>query len=103
MDANKRVVVGVNEFVKEDEQIEIPIHKIDGHVGEYQRKRLDVIKLSRDESKVQNALSAIQEACKKKENLMPLTIKAAKEYATLGEIILAMKSEFGEWQETTIF
>ena len=34
---------------------------------------------------------------------MPLTIEAAKEYATLGEIITAMKAEFGEWQESAVF
>ena len=103
VDAKKRIMVGVNKFVKEDEQIEIPILKIDGRVGESQRQRLGVIKSSRDESKVQNALSAIRAACKNQENLMPLTIEAAKEYATLGEIITAMKAEFGEWQESAVF
>ena len=103
VDTKKRIVVGVNKFVKEDEQIEIPILKIDGRAGASQRQRLDVIKSSRDESKVQNVLSAIKAACSNQENLMPLTIEAAKEYATLGEIIAAMKSEFGEWQESAIF
>ena len=103
VDTNKRIVVGVNKFVKENEEIEIPIHKIDERIGKSQRQRLDVIKSSRDESKVQIALSAIQAACRNKENLMPLTIEAAKEYATLGEIIAAMKAEFGEWQETAVF
>ena len=103
VDTNKRIVVGVNKYVKENEEIEIPIHKIDDRIGESQQKRLDVIKSSRDESKVQIALSAIKTACRNNENLMPLTIKAAKEYATLGEIIEAMKAEFGEWQETAVF
>jgi|TARA_B100001013_G_scaffold104582_2_gene59544 methylmalonyl-CoA mutase N-terminal domain/subunit len=103
VDTKKRIVVGVNKFVKEDEQIEIPILKIDGRAGASQRQRLDVIKSSRDESKVQNVLSAIKAACSNQENLMPLTIEAAKEYATLGEIIAAMKSEFGEWQESAVF
>ena len=103
VDTKKRIVVGVNKFVKEDEQIEIPILKIDGRAGASQRQRLDVIKSSRDESKVQNVLSAIKAACRNQENLMPLTIEAAKEYATLGEIIAAMKSEFGEWQESAVF
>ena len=34
---------------------------------------------------------------------MPYIISAAKEHATIGEIIKAMKYEFGEWQETTVF
>jgi len=34
---------------------------------------------------------------------MPFIISAAKEHATIGEIIEAMKNEFGEWQETVGF
>jgi methylmalonyl-CoA mutase N-terminal domain/subunit len=34
---------------------------------------------------------------------MPPIIKAAKTYATLGEIVEAMKDIFGEWQESSIF
>jgi len=34
---------------------------------------------------------------------MPPIINAAKSYATLGEIVDAMKDVFGEWQETSIF
>ena len=34
---------------------------------------------------------------------MPLIINAAKTYATMGEIVIAMKAEFGEWQETAVF
>ena len=30
-------------------------------------------------------------------------IDAAKEYVTLGEIVDALKAEFGEWQETAVF
>ena len=29
-------------------------------------------------------------------------IKAAKEYASVGEIVDAMKSDFGEWQEKAV-
>ena len=34
--------------------------------------------------------------------LMPLIIEAAKSYATLGEIVDAMKDVFGEWQENPV-
>ena len=30
-------------------------------------------------------------------------IEAAKVYVTLGEIVTAMKAEFGEWQEAAVF
>ncbi|MBH10160.1 MAG: methylmalonyl-CoA mutase [Candidatus Marinimicrobia bacterium] len=103
VDAKKRIVVGVNKFEKENEQIEIPIHKVDESAGETQLVKLASIKSSRNELSVKNVLSRIQAVCKTKENLMPLIIEAAKEYATLGEIISSMKEEFGEWQESSIF
>ena len=34
---------------------------------------------------------------------MQPVINAVKEYATLGEIVSVMKSQFGEWRETTKF
>jgi methylmalonyl-CoA mutase N-terminal domain/subunit len=34
--------------------------------------------------------------------MLPI-IKAAKAYATLGEIVDAMKDVFGEWQESSLF
>ena len=33
---------------------------------------------------------------------MPLIIEAAKSYATLGEIVNAMKEVFGEWNENPV-
>ena len=52
---------------------------------------------------MQKALGAITDACKSGQNMMPLIIDAAKKFATMGEIVIAMKAEFGEWQETAVF
>ena len=52
---------------------------------------------------VRNILEKITNTCKYSDNLMPFIIAAAKEHATIGEIIEAMKNEFGEWQETVGF
>ena len=45
---------------------------------------------------------AIKEACKTSDNLIPLIVDAALEYATLGEIVNAMKVVFGDWTEQSI-
>ena len=34
---------------------------------------------------------------------MPPIIAAAKSFVTMGEIIVAMKAEFGEWKEAAVF
>ena len=103
LDSNQRIMVGVNRFVKDDEEIDIPILEIGAEAGEGQRQKLANMKKSRDETKVQETLFEIQEACKNGDNLMPPIIKAAKAYVTMGEIVVAMKAEFGEWQETAVF
>ena len=103
LDSNQRIMVGVNRFVKEDEEIDIPILEISAEAGEVQRQKLANMKNSRDETKAQETLFEIQEACKNGDNLMPPIIKAAKAYVTMGEIVVAMKAEFGEWQETAVF
>ena len=103
VDSGKRIVVGVNDFIKRDEKIDIPILEISRKVSDSQIEKLKSLKDSRDAYRVKKSLEAIKIACKNGNNLMTPIISAAKEYATLGEIVDIMKSQFGEWNETTIF
>jgi methylmalonyl-CoA mutase N-terminal domain/subunit len=103
LDSNTRVMVGVNRFIKDNEEIDIPILEIGGEAGTEQRKKLADMKHSRDESIAQAALKSIGDACRNNENLMIPIIAAAKAYVTMGEIVITMKAEFGEWQETAVF
>ena len=102
LESSNRYVVGMNKFVKENEEIDIPILKISKKVEEEQINKLKKIKKKRDESVVNDKLLKIKKASQTKENLVPLIIEAALDYATLGEIVEAMKSEFGEWQEKSV-
>ncbi len=103
IDSKRRIVVGVNEFIKENEQIEIPLLEIGRESEEAQNKAIANLKARRNESQVNSTLAAVRVACVGEDNLMPAIIEAAKAYATLGEIVAAMKDVFGEWQETTVF
>ena len=96
-------MVGVNKFKDNSKGIDIPLLKIDDNVGMNQIRQLKLLKKSRNQSNVNSILEKITEECKRDSNLMPFIISAAKEYATLGEIINAMKNEFGEWQENVGF
>ena len=58
---------------------------------------------SRDNAITQKALDKIQKGCKTGENLLPPIIEAAKAHATMGEIVIKIKDEFGEWNETSVF
>jgi len=103
IDEKELIHVGVNDFIKEDEEIEIPLLEIGDEAENIQIKSLTKLRKERDENMVQKALSRIQEACVNSNNIMPPIIEASKAFATMGEIVVAMKAEFGEWQETAVF
>ena len=103
IDNNKRVVVGVNKFINDEKEIDIPILEIDTRAEQSQMEKLDQLIKNRDQQQVKNSLKQIIETCQSGDNLMPVIINAAKSYCTLGEIVDAMKTEFGEWQENSVF
>tara|TARA_Y100000590_G_scaffold103146_1_gene117263 strand:+ start:3520 stop:5172 length:1653 start_codon:yes stop_codon:yes gene_type:complete len=103
IDNNKRVVVGVNKFINDEKEIDIPILEIDTRAEQSQMEKLDQLIKNRDRQQVKNSLKQIIETCQSGDNLMPVIINAAKSYCTLGEIVDAMKTEFGEWQENSVF
>ncbi len=95
--------VGVNEFVDEDEVIEIPILKIEREVEEKQCESLQNVLDGRDNPDVERKLRALEEGAKEGENLMPLIFDAVKSYATIGEITQQLKGVFGEYREKPVF
>ena len=102
VDQKQRIVVGVNEFVKKGEKIEIPILKLGKESEVNQTKAIEELRKKRNNQKVNDALEDIRDACSSDRNIMEPIIHAAKAYTTLGEIVQEMKDVFGEWQETTV-
>ncbi len=100
IDSGEEAIIGVNKFVT-DEVTEIDILKVDNdQVRQKQIERIESIKSTRNESAVQECLSAIEKAANGSENLLELSIKAARNRATLGEISLALEKVFGRFQAT---
>jgi len=100
----KRIVVGVNEYEEEEEKVEIPILKIDPEVEKKQVARLKALRQRRDNNAVKKALEEVEEAARdRSKNIMEPILKATRAYATLGEIVDAMKQVFGEYREPPIF
>jgi len=102
VDSKRRIVVGVNEFSKNNEEIEIPILEIRKEVEREQIEGLKSLREKRNEETVDAKLKSITDACRTKDNLIPLIIDAAQSHATLGELVTSMKVVFGEWQETAV-
>ena len=103
VDSKDRIIVGMTEFIKENEEIEIPILEIRKEVEDEQNNRLKEIKKNRNQEEVNRALKKIQQYCNQNKNLMPAIIEAVESYATLGEIVDSMKKVFGEWKEKVFF
>ena len=103
VESGKRVVVGVNRYVLEDE-VPIAILKIDPALEQKQIDRLAAVKAGRDSAKVEAGLATLKEsAAKDGVNLMPPIIEASRDYVTLGEMCDALREVWGVWRETPVF
>jgi methylmalonyl-CoA mutase N-terminal domain/subunit len=99
----ERIIVGINDFVEENEKIEIPIQEIRKEVEKSQVQRLATLRMKRDYTQVKSALVMLDEAISQERNLMPEFINCAKMYATLGEIVNVLKKRYGEYVEHAQF
>ena len=102
VESGKRKIVGVN-YAMMDGEIPIKAMKLDDKLGEIQRKKLESLRDSRDNNAVNLSLDKIRNAAKNNTNLFPLVIQALKNNCTLGEIMTAMKDEFGTWMAPSGF
>lgn len=98
----QRIVVGVNEFIKDNEQVDIPILEISKEAEQEQVAKLSELRKNRDSESVEKTLNRVETACRNNENVVPPIVEAAKADATLGEIVVVMKKVFGEWQENPV-
>ena len=103
VERKEKFIVGVNEFVEENEKIEIPLLTISPEVERIQREQLSNLKQSRNHKDVEKALEEIQLAAKENRNLMPVLLDAAEKYVTLGEMVHELREVFGTYQETAVF
>lgn len=102
VDGKREIIVGVNDFVDETAQ-PVEILEIHPEFEEEQLKAVAEVKKSRDSRAVKQKLEAIREAARKNQNLMPAILEATQEYATLGEMVDALKDIYGEYQEPVVF
>jgi methylmalonyl-CoA mutase, N-terminal domain len=102
VDERKRIVVGVNDYVDENEQ-PIPTLKIDPQLEGKQIRRLQAVRERRDQGTVDASLEALRRAAAGNENTMPLLLDCARAHATEGEIVETLQSVFGTYTETPVF
>jgi methylmalonyl-CoA mutase N-terminal domain/subunit len=103
IEEKKRIVVGVNDYTIEGEELEIPLLKIDPQVEKSQCERLAELRKKRNNRNVEKTLGDLRDACTGTRNLMIPILAATREYVTLGEIAGVLKEIFGEYREPPIY
>ena len=97
IDSKKTILVGVNKFVNEKEEIDPGTSFVDE--SKNRLEMLKTFKKNRDSKIIDDALKNLVQAAKSKKNLMPQIIDCVEKNCTLGEIVFALKRVFGEYSE----
>ena len=99
-----RVVVGVNKYQSSSttegvgEIFNLDPEMRDGVVAKY-----EAIKDTRDAAEVETSLANLRQAAQSDdENLMPYLVDCCHAYATVGEMVDVLKSQWGEFQEPAL-
>ncbi|PWB75188.1 methylmalonyl-CoA mutase [candidate division GN15 bacterium] len=100
LEAKDRVIVGVNDFVMEDEKIDIPVLRIDEQVQKDQVAFLKKIKRERNNAAVQASLAKLKQVAAGKGNTFEAIMECAKVYTSVGEMCDVLREVWGEHVES---
>ena len=103
IEQRRRLIVGVNEFVKEGDELTIPLLKIDEQAARDQATALATLRASRDNALCTSRLDALRQAARGTENTVPRILDCARAYCTLYEIRAALEDVFGAYREPVFF
>jgi methylmalonyl-CoA mutase, N-terminal domain len=101
IETKEQVVVGVNDFIAEEERA-IPTLRIDPQIEREQIQRLQSVRARRDTNKTKAAIAELGRRAATNENLLPAILGAVEAYATVGEISDTLRRAFGEYQESVV-
>lgn len=97
VDTGETTIVGVNRYrLAEEEEHEI-LEVDNAKVRASQIGKIEKVRAGRDEEKVRAALDALEAGARGEENLLRLSIEAARVRCTLGEISDALERAFGRY------
>lgn len=97
VDSKKTILVGVNKFINENEIIDSGTSLKDS--SKQRLQQLKSFKENRDNKIVEKSLEELVKVAKTNKNLIPQIISCVENNCTLGEIIIALKTVFGEYLE----
>jgi methylmalonyl-CoA mutase N-terminal domain/subunit len=103
IEQHRRIIVGVNEFVSQGDELEIPLLRIGESVATEQAERLARVRATRDNALCTQALERLRSAARGTENVFPHILDCARAYCTLYEIRRALEDVFGAYREPVFF
>lgn len=96
INSGRETVIGVNKYVMKEEVIK-DVFRTNEKAEEVELNRIKKLKSKRDNKKVEQYLDELRRTCEKRENVMPVVMKATKEGATVGEICGIYREIWGIW------
>ena len=100
VEGKERIIVGVNEYLEDDEGESEDITKIDEEAIKEQISKLSVLRKERGE--VSKYIQKIEEMASTDENLMPYIIEAVSNKVTIGEVCNSLRKVWGEYRPKEI-
>ena len=97
IDADKRVVVGVNRF-RIDEEEPYEALRVDPSIERQQAERLATLRAERDQAEVDKHLAALAEAARGTDNVLYPMKDALRARATVGDVCNALREVWGVYQ-----
>jgi methylmalonyl-CoA mutase N-terminal domain/subunit len=102
IDSGERVVVGLNRYTLDTEEPYEPL-RVDPAIEAEQVARLEELRRSRDSAAMRRALTDLQEAAKRTENVLFPMREALRARATVGEVSHALREVWGLYRPTDRF
>ena len=104
LESGERRVVGVNCFQTDEPPPEVEGYELDAEGVRRQLARLAETRRTRDDRQVAASLQRLSEAARTDDvNLMPVLVDCANAYCTVGEMVRVLTSEWGRFQQPTVF
>jgi len=95
IDSGEQVVVGVNRYQQESEDVQPDLQRIDEAIQDAQIERIERVKHDRDQAAVDAALAEVRTATTDGANLLVPMREALRRRATLQEVCDVLRDEFG--------
>ncbi len=100
IERGERKIVGVNDFIMEGEELEIPVLRIDRQVEIDQVAYLKKVKAERDNEAVRVALAKLRQTAEGDGNTFEAILECARAYVSVGEICDILREVWGEYVES---